>query len=350
MNELIVNNLVHAKYNDRSLKISEVNKRRFIRLEEINEKTTLTKGDILDAVDSGQLTFSSLVEAKNLGALIKHEESWKVAAVFDYYGMVKLIGKVSKRFALKLQPNPTERFIIVQPENTHNWRSVSNAFGNVEESDFEYLNEVPNQPEKVFAAYSGLEVVPTMNSKVGNLTDSLVGFVSKIAPEADLQEIKSKYPKTNEMRLQTKSIMVESERLRLDLHDIADVFGSDSVKGFGCQPEKSVELTVKQTVQDSVTVNGLTKPDLVNQMVLTHPIKQIIANVLMEYSQSNSRQIWNIVKKDVEDEKKQFDRDTLIFEITSDELSYFGLGDTTKTLSYRRFQNLLSEVRKNLHG
>ncbi|PJC85872.1 hypothetical protein CSW98_12505 [Vibrio sp. HA2012] len=73
-----------------------INRRRFIRLDEIPEKTHLTIGDILDAVDSGQLTFSALIDACNLSALIKLNDRWQVAAAFNYNGMVKLVDDVSK--------------------------------------------------------------------------------------------------------------------------------------------------------------------------------------------------------------------------------------------------------------
>jgi hypothetical protein len=75
-----------------------------------------------------------------------------------------------------------------------------------------------------------------------------------------------------------------------------------------------------------------------------------MSNVLRFSEASNSRQIWHLIKADVEREQKRFDTEAVIFEMTHDDLSYFGLGDTTKTMTYRRFQNLLSDVRKKLHG
>lgn len=318
------------------------NQRRFVRLEEINEKTSLTEGDILDAVDSGQLTFSALVEAQNLGALIKRGESWKVAAVFDYNGMVKLFGNVSKQYSLALKPNDVSQLVVLQPEKICNWRSTVKEFGNVEESSFEYLKEAPSQPNQAVAAYTGLEVVPTMRNNVGKLTNSLTELMSKMAPDADFEELKSQCPETDAMRLQTKPIKVEPERLRLDLEDIAKVFGSDSVK--------SVSLTVKQLVTDSVKNITPTSPDKVSNVVLTHPIEQIVFRVLESNALIRADKVWNLLRKDIKlDTNRQYDTDSVITEMTQDDISWFGKGDTENSMSYESFRkNTVSDVRRFL--
>lgn len=69
---------------------------------------------------------------------IEHDESWKVVAVFDYNGMVKLFGNVSKQYSLALKSNVVSQLVVLQPEKICNWRSTVKAFGNVEESSFEY--------------------------------------------------------------------------------------------------------------------------------------------------------------------------------------------------------------------
>lgn len=315
-------------------------KRRFIRLEEISEKTYLTKGDIFDAIDSGQLSFSALVEAKKLGALTQQDGHLKVAAVFDYNGMVNLLGEVSKQYSLTLQSNLTERFVVLQPDNIRNWLNVVKAFGNFSESGFKYLTQAPNQPSKPFVAYSGLEMVPTVNNMLGSFADGLAGLVSAVVPDADIDELRKKHPKNESMRLQTKSIKVEPERLRLDLEEIEKVFGSEVIKGIG--------LTVSPVVECVSQTNS----NMVSTAVLTHPIEKIVYRVLVSHAQIRADKIWNLIRQDVKLEtNRQYDTDLVIDEITQDDVQWFAKGDTVNSMSYDSFRkNTVTGVRKFINN
>ena len=84
--------------------------------------------------------------------------------------------------------------------------------------------------------------------------------------------------------------------------------------------------------------------------VETHPIKRIIERLVEQYPNQTSRKYWNLLDEEVDKDTRQFDKDSIIFDMNSDELHYFGLEDNTQKLSYRRFQNLLSDIRKKVHG
>ena len=299
------------------------NSRRFIRLDEISEKTNLTQGDILDAIDSGKLNFSALINTQNLGAI----EGRVIIGVFDYNGLVKLPLDVSKQFSVNIDAQSVTAVTILLPELISCWRAVERTFGYLKPSRFDYSEQQTHQPEHQFLAYVRLIALPTMQNVMGSIASTLNTFF----PNETSKELQSKYLDTKSESLQVTPITIEPARLRLDLQDISSLFGQNAIK------QRALLSDVRELGSDC-------------QLVLTHPIKQVITSVLVEHIEFKSRQIWNLVKQDVESGQKQFDKDAVIFEMTSDELSYFGLGDTTKTMTYRRFQNLISEVRQNLHG
>ncbi|OIQ24884.1 hypothetical protein [uncultured Vibrio sp.] len=306
------------------------NERQFIRLEEVEEKTNLTRGDILDAIDNGKLAFSALISTKSLGAVVVKDGKHIITAAFDYEGMVELTPKVSKQFAIGLEPQSVEHALILQMDGVTNWRSIPNAFGNFQQSSLGYTNTAASKPINAFWSYVGLETVATAENTIGSITNALSSFL----PKDKLADFKKEHPDNNDQKLRSKPIRLEPQRLRINLKQVADAFGSELVN-----------VSVQSTPQD---ISAL--PKSVASDVYTHPVQKVISNVLAKHSESSSREIWNIVRKDFESDVQQFDEDSLIFEMTNENLSYCSLGDTTKTISYRRFQNLISEVRKNLHG
>lgn len=324
-----------------------INKRQFIRLDEIPEKTNLTRGDILDAVDSGKLAFAALIDTCNLGALVKLNDRWQVAAVFDFNGMVKLGNNVSKQFALAFQPQSVNQFLVIQPEKMQNWRSVLDVFSNIEESRIPYLEKAPVQPSRPVGAYAGLEVVPTMQNKVANIANGFADLASSFMPDLKLDEVTQKYPKTDSMCLQSKSITVEQERLRLDLQDVAELFGNDSVRGNGSSTVNSVDVTVGASVE----VTGSTETGSVKPIPLTHPIEQIVLRVLQAYPQAEPKEIWNLIREDIQCiSGRVFDIDSVIDSMTGDNIQWFGVGvHSVNELGYESFRrNTVYKVRKYL--
>ncbi|MFH4491742.1 hypothetical protein WMQ43_22375 [Vibrio diabolicus] len=100
-------------------------KRRYVRLEEVCDKTYLTQWDILEAIEEEKLGLFADISASRLGAI--HPPSQSVAAIFDYKGIVQLTERSSKRFALSLESIPVKHVIIVEMHGIKRWRSVTEA-------------------------------------------------------------------------------------------------------------------------------------------------------------------------------------------------------------------------------
>jgi hypothetical protein len=303
-----------------------VTKRRFIRLDEVSEKTPLTKGDVLDLVENGDLTFCATVEASPMAAFNTKQNS--VCALFGYRGVVRLSQSVSRNFVLKEKTQYVDRVAILQPNKISDWGTIESYFGEVKHSRFEIYNNLLPKPDYTFIALAKVEMGQTLGQMGKNLLAELGKGKAK-----EGSAIHGLEPDHNHY-LQSAYLPIQPQMLRLDLEAI----------------ERLIDCHGSETDKRPLHLADSTESLPVSQPIFTHPIQQAIANVLRFSEASNSRQIWHLIKADVERDQKHFDTEAVIFEMTNDDLSYFGLGDTTKTITYRRFQNLLSEVRKKLHG
>ncbi|MDV7106137.1 hypothetical protein R3X26_17205, partial [Vibrio sp. TH_r3] len=273
-----------------------VNKRRFIRIEEIEQKTPLTKGDILELIDNGELSFSAKVKTDRMGAIRLQNNTRYVYGVFCYEGMIGLTNKASKWFAEKEKAYDVNLVLIKQPENILDWETVEECFGEVEHDNTPYTHTKESKPENMIWAFSKLSVGKSglqMMSNMAVMLSKAAGTYGKNPQDANVKEDQKDYFRSDKLR-------VTPEALRIDLEDLSRFIDDEN--------KLQLQLPV-----EGVQVN-----------VETHPIKQIIERVLVQNSGNNSREIWNLVRKDIESDLKQFDIDNVIFEITQDDLSYFG--------------------------
>ena len=68
--------------------------------------------------------------------------------------------------------------------------------------------------------------------------------------------------------------------------------------------------------------------------------------ILTVYPQAKAREVWNLIREDVREERYQFDVDVIIDGIDNERLHTSK--DTADGMSFKRFQNMLSEVRKGI--
>jgi len=222
-----------------------VAKRRFIRLDEISEKTHLTKGDVLDAVESGTLRFCANIGAEKLGAIATNKQGQrKVIGVFDYNGMVKLYTEASKKLAISNKAIAVQEIVILQPENELNWKSVPDTFKNFDSARFDYSEKAFNQPNYPILAYSQISSRRTMENVVSGWANT---FATALSP-AKAQTLKEQFPVSNSHYLDTMSMTIQPNRLRIDLEDIAEIFGKDLLKSSGYSLVNSDGLTVNSSV------------------------------------------------------------------------------------------------------
>lgn len=295
-------------------------KRRYIRIEEIEQKTPFTKGDILELVERGELSFSANVKSDSMGAVHINDGIRYVYGVFHYEGIVGLTKDASKSFAESGKPQQVSLVMIKHPENILGWGTVEEKFGKVEHDRTPYIPSSINKPERIIWAYPHVGVGKSGLQMINNMAVML----SKVAGTHEQNSNSIKEDTKDYFR--SGSLKVTSDALRVDLEDL----------------DRLIEKLKPVIEKASVTPHF--------PHIETHPIKQIIERIISNHLECSSSMVWNLLRKEFESDSKRFDVDGVIFEITQDDLSYFGQGDVTKTITYRRFQNLISEVRKNLHG
>ena len=349
--------------------------RRYLRLDEISEKTVLTQGDVLDAIEQERLCFCAKVNWVNLGAITMLSDQITLVSVFDYDGMVRLREKDSKALALSLQPHYCQWGIIQEPEKICHWRSVREVFPHIVRAKIHYSTQPFLLPNRPFMAYFCVDSQQTVYSALGEIFHQVSGaFDSEF-----VESCKQKLPREPQHQLMKHMVEIQPEWLRLEITDLVNVFGSDvfltdtlthtldadepqstNIEQSNMLVGKGISRTKVSKVLGGVNAFSQSALDTVNTISCSHSksewierevhcIKPIIALVLTHSPNANSRQIWNTLKSDVRRERKVFDTEAMIFDIDNDELHYFGLGDTTKRMSYRRFQNLVSEVRGYMH-
>ncbi|CAM3981119.1 hypothetical protein VA7868_01927 [Vibrio aerogenes CECT 7868] len=299
-------------------------KRRFIRLEEIEKRTSLTKEEVLDSIDDGELHLCAKVEVKHAGALFAVKDKPVVGAVFDYRGFVRLGWEDSKHFAAYNKEKMVEMFQILEPEKVSGWQSVTEAFGAIEKYIIPYMNKLPARREKPFWAYPEVIYDVTGFQSVGQMITEMFTAEMKEKMGDELNRLNTRY-------LQNRKLTIEPHSLRIDLNQIAERFGLEVIK----------DTVPAPTIQK--------QPEASGEVVFTNPIKQILHRVLLKHPKSRSDKVLVLLRKDIHLETgREFDTDAVIDDITNDDITYFGRGDVVLTMSYRRFQNLLSEVRNEL--
>ncbi|MDA0130621.1 hypothetical protein OH458_21390 [Vibrio sp. MarTm2] len=362
-------------------------KRRFIRLDEISQKTTLSKGDVLDAVEQKKMPLCGVLKSKKMGAI--HPTSKSVPAIFNYEGVVRFTESTSFNFAFSGKAQPCTHAIILEPQRITHWQPVKSVFGNVVSADFKLDERVLNQPTVTLIAYTQIQSVQTLDSSLEALTNT---FSKSFGLKAD-DEAQYNPPRYH---LKTTPVTVEPAQLRVDLEDIQRVFGVDVFKAnalvsvtASVNPVESSTSSNAVPVETSVsngastfissvnerlapvTCNGSNalasvnpnasnalpsvsstvkrRLDSVDQRYLTHPLAHVVIRILETHPEVKAITVWNILRQDVNQNEfqREYDTDVLIESMTQDTLSYFGRGEKEKTMSYESFRkNVLAGAKR----
>ncbi|SHO59188.1 hypothetical protein [Vibrio quintilis] len=239
-------------------------------------------------------------------------------------GFVRLGRDDSRHFTAYNKKKAVEMFQILNPEKVSGWQSVTEAFGTIEKYIAPYMNQLPARREKPFWAYPEVIYDVTGFQSIGQMITEKFTAEMKEKMGDELKRLNTRY-------LQNRKLTIEPHALRIDLNQIAERFGLEVIK-------------------DAVPAPAIqNQPEASGKIVFTNPIKQILHRVLLKHPKARSDKVLVLLRKDIHLEAgREFDTDAVIDDITNDDITYFGRGDAVLTMSYRRFQNLLSEVRNEV--
>lgn len=302
-------------------------KRRFYRLDEISDVTRLTKGDLFDAVERGYLCLNLWVNLESLGVWFRWKDSKRpsLANIFDYRGVVTLTSNQSIN-ALQAEKYSINSVIITEPEMVKNWRTVSGVYPNALNNRFEFIYDISSPPEAPFNAYSFLTTRSVIGQKAKDLVKKGANEVRKIGWEnavitfLDMDE-----------ELYPDLIEVDQSQIRFDLEAVKKIFGS-----------------VNRSICDETTQNSAHLHHIVDTSEIeTHPIKIMINRVMLGNGNVDTRTIWNAIKQDHKADTREIDVDSIINNMTNDEIEWFGQEDTVRTMKYKTFKNYVTTAKNN---
>ncbi|ENJ1000176.1 hypothetical protein AB0243_004282 [Vibrio vulnificus] len=304
--------------------------RRFIRLDEIEQKTTMTKGDVFAAVEEKRLSLCAYVDLNELGSLVMRDKKMVIRSVFDYQGLTRLTPDLSHQFAVLMQPQQVKLLHILEPQNITAWRSISEVYHNIKQCDYTYSEKAPNQPDVAFWVFAAIRVKPTAAKSLSPLLSVLENACGKALNKETIG-----FDVGPEMRqaqrLSVEHVTVLPEQLRVDLKEIIDVFG-----------EAKIRRTLPEAeVSDSVSVD----------ILLSHPIEKVVCRILQVYgTELKAPNVWDVMREDARNElSRQFDIDGYIEEINNERLIWMDDSGRESQVTYASFrQKYLVKVKKHL--
>lgn len=306
-------------------------KRRFLRLNEISEKTQLTQGDFLDAVSEGRLKLCAYFDGERLGALQRVEEQWVVSAVFNYQGIVRLFPDDAKTMATMFSPHKVTQVGILEPKSISSWKAVPDVFDNIKKCQFRYTTQCPTMPVAPIAAFIKLYSLPTIENTFSSVYEQLDEKAKSKLDEVKGVNFGNSMSKAH--RLYNSEVIINPEQLRADINDIVSVFGESVLKG----------LPQSEVADEKLSIQP--------EAFLSHPIEKVACRILKGNVDLNARGVWDTMREDARQElTRTFDIDHDIIEINRENLVWQDKGSRESELSYEAFRkkNLL-KVRKHLN-
>ncbi|WCP66384.1 hypothetical protein LYZ37_10985 [Vibrio tubiashii] len=332
-------------------------KREFIRLSELEKITPVSREQVMDAIEYDRFCLNALVNLQGAGGVSSDNT---LLAIFDFRGIVKLTNKQSLSLindgSLKLTTLEVVKFLSCSKH-----RLVSDVFPKCAEGCFNRIATSLDELEGLEYIVSRVVLgIPEQSSlkhsfekEMGCRLDEKPNEVGFAAALKIFDSGISAFSKsTRNLMLQPISLKTESIRLsRQALYQHFDLGNHlDSVTVTEANQVNTGAVGSYQSPDSMRLANRNDNLNLTefNQSVETHPIKEIQKRVLEKYPDAQSREVWNRIRQDIRTEVYEFDIDMVVDEISDERLIYKSSGE--EGLSYRRFQNILSEVRKNMHG
>ncbi|WP_281544756.1 hypothetical protein [Grimontia sp. SpTr1] len=302
-------------------------KRRFYRIDEFTDTTSPTKGDLLNAVDEGKLTYCALIDEKTMGALLGDNKPIRstLGQLFGYKGLVGLTLRDSQ--ALNLSESlSVSSCLVLEPEKVVDPRRFDNDFPKARVRLFEKVR--PHEPisAKPFWAY------PSIGEK-GAWSDSYLEMAREFNKNGSFDlEAAQKAFFSPDKELEAKAIVIGQRQLMVDSKAIINM--QNETKRLETESKTS---KLKENVLPSIN---------------KYPLNEIVDRIFDAYPNAQSDQIWALLSEEVssDSDERVFDVDFAIDEVDDDERIIYHVrrvsSQDPETTSYEPFKNLVSRRRK----
>lgn len=332
-------------------------KREFIRLSELEKITPISQEQLIDAVEYDNFCLNALVNSQEAGGVSSDNA---LLTIFDFRGIIKLTNKQSLSLINEGSLSIT-RLEVIEFLSRSKHRLVSEVFPKCAEGCFKRfatsLDELKNIDYIVSRVALG---VPEQSSFKRSFEKEMGCRLYEKPNEVGFAAARKIFDSgINAFSKSTRNLMVQpislkTESIRLNRQALYQHFGlSKQLDSVTVTEASQVNTGVVDNEQSSNSKRLDNRKDNLNitesnQSIEIHPVKEIQKRVLDRYPDAQSREVWNRIRQDIRNEVYEFDIDMVVDEISDERLIYKNSGE--EGLSYRRFQNILSEVRKNMHG
>ncbi|OEE60438.1 hypothetical protein A1OK_10835 [Enterovibrio norvegicus FF-454] len=302
-------------------------KRRFYRLEEFTTTTSPTKGDLLNAVDKGKLTYCALVDAKAVGSLLGQSKpiSSTLGQLFDYKGVVKLSQKQSQAFNLQ-ESAEVKTFLVLEPEKVSNARRHDAEFPKARVRLFDKVRAHEPISGKPFWAYAKMGEQAVMGD---DFKDQAKDF--NATGSFDLFKAFDAF-RSVEQELVPMAISINQKQLMVDSNGIDSLFVKNDTVEKETQAPKQADKALR-------SINRYPLNDILDRLLDVHP------NAL-------SDQLWVLLSDEVKSnsDERVFDVGFAIDDIDDEERVIYHVRRLTshapETTSYDSFKNIVSRRKK----
>ena len=311
--------------------------RDYIHLNELEKLTSLTKEQMFDAVECGVFRLHAKIDCPDAAAVDSNNVllySLHVRGFIELTQNQSLQVLVGKSQLTRFEAVPT--LVYSKP------RLIKQAFPNAVKGQFNGIHEQRLSAKniavivpKLAAVYPEQESMmqlaknKTSQGQVSNLVGLLTAFTETINESTK--------------ELSSVPIALKASDIRLCTNNLSQSFNRTWQELSRNDNRLSNQAKPVSNSAENQAGQGL-KPN-----IETNPVKMIQQRILTLYPQAKAREVWNLIREDVRTETYQFDVDVIVDGIDNERL-YISkqMNNANEGMTFKRFQNMLSEVRKGI--
>ncbi|MEZ8027180.1 hypothetical protein [Enterovibrio norvegicus] len=307
-------------------------KRRFYRLDEISDVTPLTKGDLLSAVERGELQLCAWVDAKALGATKSRTELYPYSQIplFDYRGVLGLSPDDSVK-CIQTEESKVEVVLINEPERVSRWRHVSDDFPDAKQCRQNEALPLAEQRELPFFAFASIGTRTVLGEDLQNLAKAGVEEQRK----AGAKRLVEAFLNVDNV-LEKQSMVISREQLRFDLNLVNKVFGLETVNKERKHLTSDNPTASQSRGRRNRVLDVIERALKANPQGDYHAIHKLIRD---EHNQHENKADFSA---------KSYDIDEIIQSIDSDVITWRTKSGDVKEMSRKYFEDSISNIRKEL--
>lgn len=294
--------------------------KKYYRLDELEGKFGITEGDALYLAENSEIDISLLCKRERfvIGAWSKSKEGHFVGfGIVNYRG---LLG-ISKRDQLSLLDDGEVKInyaLILEKGKVSDWSG-----------DYPFTIDPPNnvigswRPEMFDQVDFDKFPAKLLPNEITTITGSLRKIMggSPFYDQANFDEIKEKLDECPEKQLTVKKVSFTSKDIRI----------TDEML------KKAISLLKGNTNKANLLPSSSERSNLLTDLV---------ESVLLAFPNEKAKSLWRKLREDNLRDTPELDIDSIILEVGLDQLVWLDRKGVEREVSFKRFQNMLSELKK----